>query len=105
AIEEGSAGQEMQAILPDSRVVGAFQTLSSVTLIEVLHPMAGDVLVCGDDEASVREIMALAESIKGIRGVNGGTLSNCHFIEGITALVIGLNRIHKVETGVQIVGI
>jgi 8-hydroxy-5-deazaflavin:NADPH oxidoreductase len=104
-IAEGSAGQETQAVVPGARVVGAFQTLSAGHLMDVLHPMEGDVLVCGDDDAAVREVMTLAETIRGIRGVNAGALSNCHFVEGLTALLIGVNRIHKVESGIQIVGI
>lgn len=104
-IAEGSAGQETQAIVPAARVVGAFQTLSAGHLMDVQHPMEGDVLVCGDDDAAVREVIALAETIRGIRAVNGGSLNYCHFIEGLTALLIGVNRIHKVESGIQIVGI
>jgi NADPH-dependent F420 reductase len=104
-VPAGSAAQETQAAAPQARVVGAFQTLSAGHLLDTAHPMEGDVIVCGDDEAAVREVIELSLLIPGIRGVQGGPLAASRFVEGITALLIGINRIHKVESGVQITGL
>jgi NADPH-dependent F420 reductase len=101
----GSAAEEMQALLPDARVAGAFQSLSAKHLIDLAHPVAGDVIVCSDDAEARQEVMALASLIEGVRAVDGGPLLNCRYVEGLTALQVSLNRIHKATTGIQIVGL
>jgi NADPH-dependent F420 reductase len=105
AVEEGSASQQAQRILPDAKVVGAYHNLAAGHLIEVDHPMEGDVLICGDDADAVRQVIWLSEQIRDLRGVNCGPLSSSHYIEGVTALLININRNYKRESGVQIVGI
>jgi NADPH-dependent F420 reductase len=77
-VEEGSASQMAQRILPAARVVGAYQNLAAGHLIEVDHPMEGDVLVCGDDAEAVRQVIWLSEQIRDLRGVNCGPLSSSH---------------------------
>jgi NADPH-dependent F420 reductase len=104
-IEEGSASELAQRILPDAKVVGAYHNLAAGHLIDVDHAMEGDVLVCGDDAEAVRQVIWLSEQIRDLRGVNCGPLSSSHYIEGVTALLININRNYKKESGVQIVGI
>jgi len=104
-VEAGSAAQETQRLLPGARVVGAFQNLSAHKLFDLSQPVEGDVIVCSDDAAARAEVMALAEVIPGIRGVNGGALSNSRFVEGITALLVSVNRIHKAEAHIRVVGV
>lgn len=104
-LADGSASEEAQRLLPEARLVGAYHNLAAGHLIEVDHPMEGDVLVCGDDEDAVRQVIWLSEQIRDLRGVNCGPLSSSHYIEGITALLININRKYKTESGIQIVGI
>src|SRR5690606_35845603 len=104
-LEDGSAAQEMQRILPDARVVGAFQNLAARKLFDVEHEMEGDVLVSSDDADARQEVISLAEQIPGLRGVNAGPLATSHFVEGITTLLVHVNRNYKAETSVKIVGI
>ncbi len=104
-VEDGSAGQEAQRLLPEARVVGAFHNLAAGLLLDLDHDLDGDVLVCGDDAEAVAEVIQLAQSIKNLRGVTSGPLSSSHFIEGITALLITINRIHKTEAHVRILGV
>jgi NADPH-dependent F420 reductase len=103
--EDGSAAEEAQRMLPEAKVVGAFHNLAANHLLDIDHPMEGDVLICGDDAACVREVLWMAEQIRELRGVNCGKLSSSQYIEGITALIVNINRIYKHETGVRIVGI
>jgi predicted dinucleotide-binding enzyme len=49
--------------------------------------------------------MALAEKIPGLRPVDAGPLVNARHVETTTVLLLNLNRIHKAETGVRIVGL
>lgn len=104
-LEDGSASEEAQRVLPNARVVGAYHNLAAGHLIDIEHKMEGDVLVCGDDIEAVREVITLSEKIEALRGVNCGPLSSSHYIEGVTALLININRNYKRETQVQIVGI
>jgi 8-hydroxy-5-deazaflavin:NADPH oxidoreductase len=104
-LEDGSASEEAQRILPNAKVVGAYHNLAAGHLIDVDHAMEGDVLICGDDPDAVRQVIWLSEQIRDLRGVNCGPLSSSHYIEGVTALLININRNYKVESGVHIVGI
>jgi NADPH-dependent F420 reductase len=104
-LEDGSAAEEMQRILPDARVVGAFQNLAARKLFDVEHELDGDVIVCGDDREALREVIWLAEQIPGLRGVNGGPLACSRYVEGITTLLVHINRNYKTESHVKIVGV
>ena len=104
-LEDGSAAQEAQRLLPDARVVGAYQNLAARKLFDVEHDLEGDVIVCSDDKEALREIIWLTEQIPGLRGVNGGPLAASHYVEGITTLLVHINRNYKTETSVKIVGV
>lgn len=104
-IEDGSAAEEMRRLLPEARIAGAFQNLSAHKLFDVAQPLEGDVIVCSDDREALREVMDLAGAIEGIRGVNGGPLANSRYVEGITALIVSINRAYRTEAHIQVVGI
>jgi hypothetical protein len=92
-------------ILPQARVVGAFQNLSASHLLDLDHDLDGDVIVCSDHIDALRETIELANSLPGVRGVNGGPLANSKYVEEITALLLNINRIHKAETHIKIAGL
>ena len=102
----GSAGQEAQAILGDGvRVVSAFQNVGAAHLAEDESHIECDVLVCGDDKEAKLAAIALAEAA-GMRGVDAGPLQNAVVVEGLTAVLIGINLRHKVKgAGIKITGI
>jgi NADPH-dependent F420 reductase len=104
-VPEGSAAQQAQALLPEARVVGAFQNLSANTLLEADEPLDIDVVVCADDAHAKRQVMALAEEIPGLRAVDGGPLANSRYVEDLTALLLNINRRYKAHASVRIVGI
>ena len=104
-IDDGSAAEETKRLLPGARVVGAFQNLAAHKLFDVSHVIEGDVIVTSDDREALREVMTLSERIEGIRGVNGGNLRASRYVEGITAMLVGINRNYKAEAHVKIVGI
>lgn len=104
-VEEGSAAQEAQALLPEATVVAAFQNLSAGHLQDLTHPVEADVLVCGDQQEAKRTIMALAERIQGVRAVDGGPLANARYVEGITALLLTINRLYRTQTEIRITGL
>jgi len=105
AVPEGSAAEQAQALLPDAHVVAAFQNLSATKLWKSDAPLDQDIIVCGDNEDAKQRIMRLAEQIAGVRAVDGGPLASARYVEGITVLLIGVNRRYKVTAGVRIAGL
>lgn len=105
AVEGNSAAEEAAALLPDSRVVSAFQNMAAERLKDLAEPVPADVLVCGADLAAKLLIIGLADEIEGVRGIDGGGLANSRYVEMLTSLLINLNIKHKTETSIKIVGI
>ncbi len=102
-VEEGSAAEQAQAVLPDSRVVGAFHHVSAVLLAdETVESVETDVLVLGDDRSATDLVQALADAVPGMRGIYGGRLRNAHQVEAFTANLISVNRRYKAHAGLRI---
>jgi NADPH-dependent F420 reductase len=102
----GSAAAEAQALLgSDARVVAAFQNVGAAHLQDPDHPIESDVLVCGDDKEAKAEVIALAQAA-GMRGLDAGPLQNAVVVEGLTAMLIGINIRYKAKAaGIRITGI
>jgi hypothetical protein len=105
-VDEGSACQQAAAVLPESRVVGAFHHVSAVLLLDPqVAEVDSDVLVLGDDREATDLVQALASRIPGMRGVYAGRLRNAHQVEGMTANLISVNRRYKAHAGLRITDI
>ncbi len=101
----GSALQEAQQILGDEApVIGALHNISAVDLGDVDAPL-GDVLVCGDNADAKQKVMDIITRI-GATAYDGGPASNAYVIEGLTGVIIALNRKYKSKHGsIKITGI
>ncbi len=101
-----SAGRLAQELLgPEVRVVAAFQNVPAHALKKLEHELASDVLVCGDDAEARAEVVKLAEAA-GMQAYEAGGLDNGLVVEGLTALIISLNKRYKSKTGgIRISGI
>lgn len=104
-VEEGSAAQQAQAVLPDSTVVAAFHTVSAQELLDPRASIDSDVIVCANAARAKEAVMKLAEKIQGVRAVDGGPLENARYVEEFTALLLNINRIYKAHASIKIVGI
>ena len=103
AVEEGSAAQQAQAVLPGSRVVAAFHHVSAVLLLdESVDRLDTDVLVLGDDREATDVVQALVGLVPGMRGVYAGRLRNAHQVEALTANLISVNRRYKAHAGLRV---
>lgn len=102
----GSAAQEAQVQLGEGvRVVAAFQNVSAGHLKDLAWEPACDVLVTGDHKEAKLQAMELAREA-GFFAVDAGPLANASVVEGMTALLIGINARHKVQgSGIRITGI
>lgn len=105
SVEEGSAAEQAQKLLPDTMVVSAFHNISADKLKKIDEPLDCDVVVCSDNPKAKRVVMELAQRIPNIRAIDGGALGNSRYVEDLTALLVNLNRIHKARTSIKIVGI
>lgn len=101
-VPEGSAAQQVAALLPGSRVAAAFHTVSSAELKRLHQPLNAHVVVTGDDAEAKRVAQALVRMLPGVRAVDGGALRYARYSEQLTVLLLNINGIYKAHTGVVI---
>jgi 8-hydroxy-5-deazaflavin:NADPH oxidoreductase len=103
AVPEGSAAQQAEKLLPDSRVTAAFHHVSAVLLEDLdVSEVDTDVLVLGDDRDATDTVRALADTIPGVHGIYAGRLRNAHQVEALTANLIAINRRYSAHAGLRI---
>lgn len=104
-ITDGSSAQRIQRLLPESRVVAAFHTVSAHRLRRFAEALAEDTLVCGDDAAARQTATALAARI-GLRGLEVGGLEASAALEHLAVVILRLNsRYGRKAIGVRFVGL
>lgn len=101
-VREGSACEEIAALLPGARVIGALQTLSFVTLRNLDSDIESDVILTGDDVAAKSTVAALLASLTGVRTIDGGGLRNSRYVEQLTVLLLAINSGYGRHTGIRI---
>jgi NADPH-dependent F420 reductase len=80
-------------------VVAAFQTIPAHALQENIGmPLDLDVLICADDDEAAAEVVKLVEGAD-MRAYLAGRLDNAIVAEGITALLIAMNKKYESKTG------
>jgi NADPH-dependent F420 reductase len=103
-VEAGSAAELAQACLPGSRVAAAFHAISAPLLLRLEHQLDEDVPVAADDAADRETVAALADALGG-RGVPVGPLPLARYLEGVTPLLLSLNRLRRVNAGIRFTGL
>jgi NADPH-dependent F420 reductase len=79
------------------RVVAAFQNVPAHALKKLDQPIASDVLVCAEDLAAAEQVIELAQA-GGMQAYYAGGLANAVVVEGLTALLISINKHRGVKT-------
>ena len=102
----GSAAKEAQLILGNNvHVVAAFQNISSTHLKKLNSVIDCDVLVCGDSDEAKKVVLSLVEDAS-MRGWDAGPIDNAVVVEGLTPILLGINRRHKIKgAGIRITGL
>jgi 8-hydroxy-5-deazaflavin:NADPH oxidoreductase len=102
-----AAARQAQTLLGDGvRVVAAFQTAPAFMLKKYPEkPLEIDVLVCADDVPAAEEVIKLANGA-GLKGYYAGPLDNAVVVEGLSALMIAMNKHYKSLRGsIKVTGI
>jgi 8-hydroxy-5-deazaflavin:NADPH oxidoreductase len=100
----GSIAAEVKAVAPGALVVAAFHLVPAAALGDISHPLAGDVLVVGDDEGRPT-VLDLVDGIPDLRALDAGPLANAVGIETFSAALLTVNLRHKGEGSLRIEGI
>lgn len=103
--EDGSVALKTQRILGDDvKVISAFQNISFELLLRD-GPIECDVLICGSDKETREFGLALVEDA-GLVGWDAGPLENAIIAEGLTSILIRINKKYKTHSaGIKITGI
>ena len=100
----GSAAQEAKKIVGDDvEVCSAFQNISHEHLLDNAE-VECDVLVTGTSKEARAETLKLVEAA-GLRGWDAGPIENSVVIEGMTSILIGINKKYgSTYAGIKITG-
>jgi NADPH-dependent F420 reductase len=99
---EGSLAEEVSTIVRGP-VVSGFQAIPAAQLARP-EPLDEDVLVCGDDVEAKRLALELAQPLVRGRAIDAGPLANARALEGMTAVILHVNRTYKVVAGLRLTG-
>ena len=97
-LEEGSLAEALNGILR-APVASGLQTVSAIDLSGP-EPPDQDALICGDDETAKQLALDLAG-----RALDVGPLANSRALEGMTAVILNVNKQLGVHAGLRITGL
>jgi NADPH-dependent F420 reductase len=85
-------------------VVAGLHSLAAATLAGDELPDE-DALVCGDDRDAKEHVLRVADGLVAGRAVDAGPLASARALEGMTAVIVNVNRRYKVHAGLRVTGI
>jgi hypothetical protein len=98
-----SLAEEVAAILTGP-VAAGLQTLAAVHLTQ-RDPPDQDALICGDDNEAKRLSLDLAAQLVAGRAIDAGPLANARALEGLTAVIVNVNKRYRAHAGVRLTGL
>ena len=100
----GRSLAEEVAEVVSAPVAAGFQTLAAAHLVAP-DPPDEDVLVCGDEAAAKEPSLELAARLVTGRAIDAGPLANARALEGLTAIILNVNRRYGGYAGLRLTGI
>ncbi len=64
-----------------------------------------DALICGDDANAKELSLELAGKLVAGHALDAGPLASARALEGLTAVIVNLNRRYKAHAGVRVTGV
>jgi NADPH-dependent F420 reductase len=97
-----SLAQRTQDLLQGPVVAG----LHSLAAGKLVHGRPDeDAFVCGDDEEAKALALELAAKVVAGRALDAGPLSRARALEGMTAVIVSLNKRYKGHAGIRVTGL
>jgi hypothetical protein len=96
-----SLAERVQQIV-DAPVAAGLHSVAASNLEEAPEE---DALVCGDDDTAKTLSLELADRVVGGRALDAGPLASARALEGLTAVIVNLNRRYKAHAGISITGV
>jgi hypothetical protein len=87
----------------DAPVVAGLHSLAAANLAAA--PPDEDALVCGDDARAKELALELAAKLVSGKAVDCGPLASARALEGMTAVIVNVNKRYKAHAGLRISGI
>jgi 8-hydroxy-5-deazaflavin:NADPH oxidoreductase len=103
ALEAGSLAEAVALVLRGP-VASGLQTVSAIDLSGP-EPPDQDALICGDDERAKKLALELAGRLVAGRALDVGPLANSRALEGMTAVILNVNKQFGVHAGLRITGL
>ena len=101
--EGPSVAEQVAAVVPGP-VAAGLHSLAASTL-SGSRPPDEDALVCGDDPRAKELALELAERVVAGWALDAGPLANARVLEGLTAVIVSLNRRYRGHAGIRITGL
>jgi len=100
--DDRSLAERTQELLRAPVVAG----LHSLAAASLSHGKAdGDALVCGDDADAKELALSLAADVVTGRALDAGPLASARALEGLTAVIVNLNKRYRAHAGIRVSGL
>jgi 8-hydroxy-5-deazaflavin:NADPH oxidoreductase len=100
--DELSLAERVQEVV-DAPVAAGLHSIAAANLDEA--PPDEDALICGDDLRAKELALELAAKVVAGRALDAGPLASARALEGLTAVIVNLNRRYKAHAGIRVSGI
>lgn len=101
--EATSVAARIQQVV-DGPVVAGLHSLAARNLGGDAPPEE-DALVCGDDADAKAVVLELAGRITSGRAIDCGPLASARALEGLTAVIVNVNKRYKAHAGIRVTGV
>lgn len=100
--DERSLAERIQDVV-HGPVVAGLHSIAAANLNEA--PPDEDALICGDEGRAKELALALAAKVVAGRALDAGPLASARTLEGLTAVIVNLNRCYKAHAGIRVTGV
>jgi 8-hydroxy-5-deazaflavin:NADPH oxidoreductase len=97
---QGSLAEEVDKIVR-APVASGLQSFAAANVVE---GDPGDALICGGDDEAKRLSLELAERVAE-RAIDAGPLPNSRALEGMTAVILNVNKRYTAHAGIRLTGL
>ena len=101
--EAASLAERMQQEL-DGPVLAGLHSLAAASL-GAEEPPDEDAFVCGDDPEAKGLALDLASRLISGRALDAGPLASARALEGLTAVIVNMNKLYRAHAGIRVTGI